>query len=260
MMNIIIKSPEIEIFRTKGIISFADTFASRKQFFKALEPQIDKIIQTSFAEIITILPKYSIKNFKEYLIDNAVVISLNNFSINISDFKKVESKTCILQINNDMQTILNIFRENEIIPIEKEFFSQISRTIKLNQNNDIETIKTIAVLKTKTQDIIIQLQYRNNDFSIQEGIKINSYDNRKLTAFIHPIFIKRIIVNKHKYSYHNLFKEYFTSKYEIEKYFTEKEKIKCRNLRINYSPQCMPIQSLYIAQHCIDIEDLEKNQ
>ena len=253
MYNILINSENIDKFKAEGIISLKNLSKCNAISFVEQLSERTALINLVFAEVLKNLTPVAAKIAEERIAKTVLVLPLDAYEKDINDFQTIKENTCIVQIKKDVKAE-NLFREEEILSLKNNFsrFSQISRTVKYDKNNEICFIKMHAILKLKDKTFIIQMVY------IRLG-ETNFYEYEKnLIFFIHPIYIKYIIVNDRKITANKAFYRYFTKKYDIEKYYSQQEQKACYILRISYNPSNSYLCPLFIAQHSLSIEDFEK--
>lgn len=242
MFSIELKSNEVESFINTGLISYSANKDSTVAFLERL-PRLDFLIEKAFAEIVQHLNIQAFNFIKYRLIRTAAILPLSFYEKDIHQYQELQEGHCILQLKENT-TPQHIFREEEILTLEKEDsrFSQVSRTVLKDKNDEICFIKMLAILKIQNATYVLQMTYAKLGKSC-----FYEYENN-LIFFIHPIYLEQIVVNKHKSGLYNTFKKYFIQEYAIEKTYFKEEQEKCNNLRLAYNPMNPPCVSLSMAK------------
>lgn len=251
MYNILVNSESFLEFRKKGEVCITNfDMKIITNFRKELLKHVS-LIKFAFSELFENITCEVAENLARRIAKTILVINLDNYEKDIKTFEKVKEKTCIVQLKKDVRAE-NIFREEEILKFKDDIsqFSQISRTIKRDENKKICFIKVQAILKLQNKNLVIQMVY------IKPG-ETRFYEYEKnFIFFIHPIFVKEIIVNDYKTFANKAFCIYFMQKYPIERFYTEQEQVACNNIRKFYDQSASFITSLFLAQNSLDLDEL----
>lgn len=250
--NILLNTENLEKFRNGGKISIKGFDKSQiTSFFNKLQER-DTLIEYVFADVIKNSTSEFLKSLIEQIAKTALILPLDIYEKDIREFKQVKRGTCILQLNKNVKAE-NIFREEEILTSKDylERFSQISRTVKYD-NNNVHFVKMHAILKVQNKTFAIQMVYTRPGET-----KFYKYEN-EFVFFVHPVCIDQIIVNDTRIMVYDIFKNYFSQKYEIEKTYSEQEQERCKNFRLSYSYMSPKVTNLYTVHHAISVEDFKE--